>query len=62
MKLKSIDDRQAELDALLVHPRTEYKPRSSSGGFVLNEIANFLADPKSNDVIWFLFKKYVLKK
>ena len=62
MKLKNIDMRTEELDKLLVHPRTEYKFRSTDSQIILREVSYFLNDPQTDELIWQLWKKYILKR
>ena len=61
MILKNLDRRAEELDKLLIHPTFEYKLRPTDGHIIWLEISRFLR-PENDELIWQLFKKFVLKK
>ena len=62
MYLENIDRRRKDLDRLTIHPTVRYKSRPSNLRLVLTEVNYFLNDPQTDELIWELFKKFILKK
>jgi len=62
MILKNLDARMEELDKLTLCPEIKFKSRPTDGYLFWRGVSDFLADPKNDELIWQLFKRFVLKK
>ena len=62
MKLQDLDQRMADLNKLTIHPKTEYKSRPTPTQSFFHELSLFLNNPKNDDLVYFLVRKYILKR
>ena len=62
MYLENIDRRQKDLDRLTIYPKVEYRPQPCNLRLVLTEVNSFLNNSENDELIWQIFKKYILKK